>query len=567
MKTCPQCGLRYPQESTFCFVDGATLAAAKDARIGTTVGGRYVLESVVGEGGMATVYRARHKLVDRPCAVKVLAAQLTADGTICERFRREARHAQRIAHPNIIEIFDQGTTDDGAPFLVMELLEGTSLADLVARGALPLDRVLSIGIQMSRALARAHDFEVIHRDLKPENVFVMQGDRVKLLDFGIARCAQDARLTGLGEVFGTPQYMAPERGTSIDAGPPADLYALGVVLYETLSQEVPYDAPNAASILVKHMKAPVPHLRDKVPSVPPALDKLVFQLMAKDPSDRPVDAHAVLRELTAISVAEGFAVPAEPEFEAARASTTAVAREPQSRWHRRIEVFDRMLARGFGGRPPIDLARMLEQLKAHMAEIRSLEAQATAEQQRLEAIEHEGREGRMRLGRAMDALSVDVSKTREEARALRAQCAPLAKKIEALSAESKVRHKELVRWEGRSGFVEPYRELAQAYRDVADTIDRWYEVRAAERAAEAGAVEKEQTVADVDYQIRELRSSLQTFDKSLEERKNVCRSAIAEMGRRAELLEGELMNVASRFCAPLRAKPELGELFLELERG
>ena len=565
MKTCPQCGLRYPQESTFCFVDGATLAAAKDVRVGTTVGGRYVLESVIGEGGMATVYRAHHKLVDRPCAVKVLAAQLTADATTCERFRREARHAQRIAHPNIIEIFDQGTTEDGAPFLVMELLEGASLAQHIARGALSLDRVLSITIQMTRALARAHDFEVIHRDLKPENVFLTPGDRVKLLDFGIARCAQDARLTGLGEVFGTPQYMAPERGTSIDAGPPADLYALGIMLYEMMTQEVPYDAQNAAAILVKHMKAPVPHVRDKVPGVPPQLDRLTFQLMAKSPNDRPVDAHAVLRELVAIAAAEGFAPPPEPEV--AVAPPVPVGRAPADKWIRRTEVFQRMLARGFGPRPPIDLARMLEQLQSHVQEIASLKTKATAEQHRLETFEQEGREGRMRLGRAMDALSVDVSKTREEARSLRASIAPLAKQIEALSAEAKARHRETIRWEGRSAFVEPYRELAKAYRDVADTIDRWYVVRAEERAAEVSAVEKEQLVGDVDYQIRELRSSLQTFDKSLEERKTVCQSAIAEMGRRAELLEGELMNVASRFCAPLRAKPELGELFLELERG
>src|SRR5262249_11320364 len=153
----------------------------------------------------ATVYRAKHRIVERPCAIKILKPGFSADPVLRERFLREARHAQRLAHPNIIDIFDHGDTDDGTPFLVMELLEGQSLADVIEFAPMSLARPLPVAIEMSRALARAHDFEVIHRDLKPENVFLLPGDRVKLLDFGIARCAQDARLTNLGEIFGTPQ--------------------------------------------------------------------------------------------------------------------------------------------------------------------------------------------------------------------------------------------------------------------------------------------------------------------------------------------------------------------------
>src|SRR5262252_3692986 len=144
MKTCPQCHLSYPAESTFCFVDGATLVAAQDPRIGSTIAGRYVIEKALGVGGMATVYRAHHKLVERPCAIKVLNPQFSQDPTLRERFRREARHAQRLAHPNIIEIFDQGDTDDGVPFLVMELLVGKSLAEVIERGKLPMERFVPV---------------------------------------------------------------------------------------------------------------------------------------------------------------------------------------------------------------------------------------------------------------------------------------------------------------------------------------------------------------------------------------------------------------------------------------
>src|SRR5579883_3200916 len=130
MKACPQCSLRYPEDAVFCFLDGATLAEIQDPLIGTTIAGRYVIERVIGEGGMATVYGATHKLVDRPCAVKVMNAQMATDATVRERFRREAKSAQSLAHPNVIEIFDQGEIENGTPYIVMELLNGQTLAEL-----------------------------------------------------------------------------------------------------------------------------------------------------------------------------------------------------------------------------------------------------------------------------------------------------------------------------------------------------------------------------------------------------------------------------------------------------
>jgi eukaryotic-like serine/threonine-protein kinase len=133
MKTCEKCHLRYPNESTFCFVDGKPLVFLQDPRVGTTIAGRYVIEDVIGEGGMATVYRARHKIVDRPCAVKIMNPGLSRDPVVRERFRREAKAAQKLAHPNIIEIFDQGDTEDGTAYLVMELLCGEALGRILTR--------------------------------------------------------------------------------------------------------------------------------------------------------------------------------------------------------------------------------------------------------------------------------------------------------------------------------------------------------------------------------------------------------------------------------------------------
>jgi eukaryotic-like serine/threonine-protein kinase len=571
MKACQACKLKYPDDSSTCFLCGGALTSVKDPLIGVTIAGRYQLEEVLGRGGMATVYAARHRLVDRPCAVKVINPSLAHNEVIRERFRREAKAAQKLAHPNIIEIFDQGETDDGSVYLVMELLEGQTLADVLERGKVPLERGLPIMIQIARALARAHDLEVIHRDLKPENIFLADAfdvtDHVKLLDFGIARSMADARLTGAGEVFGTPQYMAPERITSIDAGPAADLYSLGVIIYEMLTGAFPFDAHDVTTYFIKHLKeAPLPP-KQKNPAIPDALEKLVLELLAKDPKDRPVDAHRVHADLSAIARDQNLPIPSDARTADVESRGPAKTLPPVAidRWVKRTAVFEQMLNHAFPNARPPELSELLKGVKELVQVISELRGSAVSEQRTLESIEARGRDSRQRFGHAVDALGVDASRARDELRAALAAAAALTLALDRPREELLRQHGEILRWEGRSAFIEPYRELAEAYRNAAKTVDDWAIAKKRLLEAENRVRARRGEVTDLEFQIQELRAALAKNEEALEREEADCRSNVGDLGKRADEAETRLLDLATRFCAPLRGRRELHPLFRELE--
>ena len=463
MKTCPQCKMRYPNEATYCFVEGSDLVMVPDPRIGTLLVGRYVLEEVIGEGGMASVYRARNKLTEKQVAVKIMNPMLASDPIVRERFRREARSAQKLAHPNIIEIYDQGDTEDGTAYIVMELLQGESLAPVISRRPLEIDRAIHIMIQIARGVARAHDLEIIHRDIKPENIFLCRredgSDLVKVLDFGIARSRQDSRLTGQGELFGTPQYMAPERIVGKDSGGSGDIYALGVVFFEMLTGELPFNAPDIATFFVKHMEEPPLPVRSLNARVPEKLEELIQRMLAKAPGDWPVDAHRVHQDLLEIirdreAVAPPCAADEEPVHSAA---PVTLAAGPADQWARRLAVLEQMLATAFGAkaRAPGDLTSMLEQANDRVRKVVSLRLQTFEAQDALEQLDGKGREKRAQLGFAVDQLGVDASKAKEDLRAAR----DTLRRSEDETRGSRERYeaalKEAMFWEGRCGFLEP----------------------------------------------------------------------------------------------------------------
>ncbi len=277
---------------------------------GTELLARYEVEEVIGSGGMATVYRGRHKAIQKPVAIKVLDDGLEWRLDAAERFLQEAQVTSRVIHENVVEVTDFGTTADRVVFCVMELLQGESLADVIARtGAMSLPRAAEIMRQICSALEAAHGHGIIHRDLKPANVFCTprpsNPDFVKVLDFGIARVAHDVdgphdpeaarpMPTITGYIIGTPDYMAPEQACEQPLDHRVDVYAAGGVFFELLTGRKPYLGRSTAELLAAHLHLPVPDPGELDPSLPQAVRDVVRKAMAKDPDDR----YASMREMS-----------------------------------------------------------------------------------------------------------------------------------------------------------------------------------------------------------------------------------------------------------------------------
>ncbi|MEZ4228309.1 MAG: protein kinase [Polyangiaceae bacterium] len=537
-----------------------------DPSLNKVIAGRYRLEARIGEGGMGIVYRARHVLIDRVVAVKLIRPDLRGETHLRAWMLREARAANRVDHAHIIDIHDIGETDEGELYLVMEYLVGTPLSAEIARGQMPIQRAVDIIEQMGAALARAHDLGVVHRDLKSDNILLTarggRRDFVKILDFGLAALAHDPRLAPKGAVFGTPEYMSPEQARGEQAGPQSDLYALGILFFEMLTGQLPFRSSDRDTLLEMQRKSPAPRPTTIRKDCHPVAERIVLRLLEKDPRKRYRDGHHLLEELKALQrslPSQGW----EKDSSVAPAAAPPPPPPPRSpgvtEWANRAGLFSRMIARAYpSGNAPPEVLQGAARLWDTAAKANGLEGEIASHTRKLEALERRGRALRAEIGRKVEELA------QEESRSLR-DAAAFAEEEEAARTELSRTEKEALETLSQADAAEragrgsrAIFERAGASRALVESKRQWLETRRSKREA------KEAVARDLRRQIEELRDQLARYAEALEEDLAQGREKVAARSREGLRYEKSFMENSNLLVGHLKGKPECRDLLNEL---
>lgn len=264
---------------------------------GQKISDRYQIIKSIGEGGMANVYLAYDTILDRNVAVKVLRGDLANDEKFVRRFQREALSASSLSNPNIVEVYDVGE-DNGEYYIVMEYVEGKHLKALLKkRGKLTVPEVIDIALQITNGLSVAHDSYIIHRDIKPQNILILENGLIKITDFGIAVAMNATQLTQTNSVMGSVHYLPPEQASGKGATLQSDIYSIGILMYELITGKLPFRGDNAVEIALKHLKEPMPSIRDELPDIPQSVENIILRATAKNPKNRYSDAREMHEDL------------------------------------------------------------------------------------------------------------------------------------------------------------------------------------------------------------------------------------------------------------------------------
>ncbi len=540
----------------------------QDPMLGRVVAGRYRLEARAGEGGMGVVYRARHVLIDRVVALKLIRPDLRGETHLRAWMLREARAANRVDHAHIIDIHDIGETEEGELYLVMEYLVGTSLSSELAKGPMPLSRAVDILEQMCAALARAHDLGVVHRDLKSDNILLStrggRKDFVKILDFGLAHLAMDPRLAPKGAVFGTPEYMSPEQARGEEAGPPSDLYALGVLFFEMLTGQLPFRSNDRDTLLEMQRSAPAPKPSAIKPDVLPQAESVVLKLLEKERRKRYQDAHHLHEELKALQ----RSLPSAP-FELQQASENAAPPPPpppQSpgviEWANRAALFSRMVSRVYptGNMPP-EIQTALVQSWDLASRATRLEGEVASHTRKLESLERRGRALRAEIGRKVEELAHEESRALREAASEQQEASKLRELVQVAERAAATARAQADQAAQQGGNAATLRAIYERSGAAAALLEARREALS-EREQKASV--KDQQAKDLRRQIDELRAQLARYAEALEEDLAAGREKVASRTREGLNFEKAFSETSTLLLNHLKTKPEARDLLTEL---
>lgn len=536
--------------------------------LGRVVAGRYRLEARAGEGGMGVVYRARHVLIDRVVALKLIRPDLRGETHLRAWMLREARAANRVDHAHIIDIHDIGETEEGELYLVMEYLVGTSLSSELAKGPTQLSRAVDILEQMCAALARAHDLGVVHRDLKSDNILLStrggRKDFVKILDFGLAHLAMDPRLAPKGAVFGTPEYMSPEQARGEEAGPPSDLYALGVLFYEMLTGQLPFRSNDRDTLLEMQRTAPPPKPSAIKPDVLPQAELIVLKLLEKERRKRYQDAHHLHEELKALQrslPSTPWEVQADPQNAAPPPPPP-----PQSpgviEWANRAALFSRMVSRVYPtGNTPPEVQTGIVQAWDLASRATRLEGEVASHTRKLESLERRGRALRAEIGRKVEELAHEESRALRDAAAEQHEAAKLRELVQVAERAAGTARAQADQAAQQGGNPTTLRAIYERAGAAAALLEAR---REALGEREQKAAIKDQQARDLRRQIDELRAQLARYAEALEEDLAAGREKVASRTREGISFEKAFSDVTTLLLNHLKQKPEARDLLQEL---
>jgi hypothetical protein len=542
-----------------------------DPYLGRVVAGRYRLEQRLGEGGMGVVYRARHVLIDRTVALKLIRPDLRGESHLRAWMLREARAANRVDHAHIIDIHDIGETEDGELYLVMEFLLGTPLSAEIAKGPFPIARAVDILEQMGAALGRAHDLGVVHRDLKTDNIQLTnrggRKDFVKILDFGLAALARDPRLAPKGAVFGTPEYMAPEQARGEDAIPQSDLYALGVLFFEMVTGQLPFRSHDRETLLEMQRTGTPPNPRMLRPDLPPSAESIILKLLQKSLEKRYKDAHHLSEDLKALQ----RSMPSSPwevlQLSDAPAQAPAPPPAPSAgvaEWATRAAHFARMVARAWpAAEVPADIASNLDTAWTLASRASRLEGEVASLSRRLEALEKRGRALRAEIGRKVEELAHEESRVLRDAATETEAVVELREKVSQHERALSRARAECEQAE-RAGAAAT--AMRAAFEQVGAASARLELHREQLVDRDAKARRKDGQARDLRRQIDDLRAQLSRYAEALEDDLAQGREKVTVKTREGLAMEKSFSEASDALIRQLRGRNECRDLFDELAR-